>query len=556
MRRWHPVALLVLVPAGYAGVTGLPEGLWERIGPQQVGQVKATVAVLGTLLLAVRIAAGRRPGGLGRLARAWDVGLLTLGLLAAACWWNLFRFNYPMFGHPSETYHYYIGSKYYPELGYTRLYQCTALADAAAGRRDEVAARKLRDLETNALIPAATALADPGACKDHFTTARWRSFLRDVAWFRARLPERRWHQSQTDHGYNGTPAWGFFGRLLASTGPASDGQILALRLVDPIALLAMWVAVGLSFGWRTLCVALLYWGTNYPAQYGWVGGSYLRQIEIVALLVALCCLRRRREASAGFLLVLAALARIYPALLWAGPGLGAAAASITARAVRITRSQRRLALGALLGLGVLLPLAAVGTGSAGSWLEFADNSRVLLDTPLRNDMGLRTVLSYDPDNRARDVVDRRLPDPYAPWKERREAAFAERRALFVLLVAGYLVLLALAARGQPDWVAVVLGAGLVPIATELTCYYSALLVVFALLWERHPSVGLGLCALSAAGWGLVEAFHFFDEVFTGICLATVAFIVFATVLVARGATGAGQEGPRPRGALDDDSMGN
>ncbi len=528
--RHRLAALLALLPAGaLAGCTGAD--IWNGIGPQQVGQVKAGVAILGTLLLGLHVLAGRRPAGLGRFARAWDVGLLVLGIVAAACWWNLFRFNYPMFGHPSETFHYYIGSKYFPELGYTRLYQCTALADAAAGRHDEVAARRLRDLETNTLVPAATALADPGACKDHFSPERWRSFLRDVGWFRSRVPARRWHQSQVDHGYNGTPAWGFFGRLLASTGPASDAQILALRLVDPIALVTMWTLVGVTFGWRTLCVALLYWGTNYPAQYGWVGGSYLRQIEIVALLVGLCFLRRRRETTAGFLLVLGALTRVYPVLVWAGPALAAAAASVSARALRVTLSQRRLALGAVLGLAVLLPLSALGTGDAGSWLAFAANSRVLLDTPLRNDMGLRTALSYDADNRARDAVDRSLDDPFAPWKQRRAAAFEARRPLFLALVAGYLVLLGLAVRGQPDWVAVILGAGLVPIATELTCYYSALLVVFALLWERHPSVGVALCALSAAGWGFVEGFHFFDEVFTWLSVATVAFVAFATARV-------------------------
>jgi len=78
---------------------------------------------------------------------------------------------------------------------------------------------------------------------------------------------------------------------------------------------------------------------------------------------------------------------------------------------------------------------------------------------------------------------------------------------------------------QPLWVAVVLGAGLIPIATELTCYYSALLVVFALLWERTPWVGVGLVGLAAAGWGSVELFHFFDPIFTGLSLLTVAYVV-------------------------------
>lgn len=545
MPRWLPVALLVALPVGCAAAGG-------RIGPPEVASAKAGLAVAGTLLLALRIAAGRRLDRPGRLSRAWDAALLGLGILAAAGWWNFFQFNYPMFGHPSETYHYYVGSKYFRELGYTRLYPCTAVADAEAGHRDEVERRHLRNLETNTLERAADVLAHPDACKRHFTRERWRSFSRDVAWFRARLPERRWQQTQTDHGYNGTPAWGFFGWLLASTGPASDAQILALRLLDPALLIATWALVGFTFGWRTLCVALLYWGTNYPAQYGWVGGSYLRQIEIVALLAAICLLRRHRNGTAGFLLGLGALTRIYPALVMAAPALAAAARSFVERRLRVTAGEWRLALGALGALAVLLPLSAVSTGGLGSWLDFADNSRVMLGTPLRNHMGLRTVLSHDPGSPARQLMDPKLADPYQPWKRAREDAFAARRPLFFALVAGYALMLAFAARRQPEWVMVVLGAGLVPIATELTCYYSALLVVFALLWERHPPVGLALCALSAAGWALVDRFHFFDEVFPWISLATVLFVAFATVWVgwrpARDAPTRGR--PLPTGTLD------
>jgi hypothetical protein len=74
----------------------------------------------------------------------------------------------------------------------------------------------------------------------------------------------------------------------------------------------------------------------------------------------------------------------------------------------------------------------------------------------------------------------------------------------------------------------------VPIAFELTCYYWALLAAYALLWQRHPSIGAALCALSAAGWWIASPTHwydelFYDETFTGISLATVVFVSFATV---------------------------
>jgi len=498
-----------------------------------VNTVKALVAGAGTLLLLVRLVLPRWERRSARWRRLWDGALLGLGLLAAACWWNLFQFNYPIFGHPSETYHYYLGSKYFRELGYTRLYRCTAIADAEWGWRKQVAHRYIRDLETNNVELAGSLLEHPEACKQHFTPERWRSFSRDVAWFRKQLPRGRWQRTQTDHGYNGTPAWGLFGGLLARTGPATDRQILALRLIDPLLLLLTWAAVGWTFGWRVLCVALLYWGTNYPAQYGWVGGSYLRQVEFAAVLLGICLMRRQRMTAAGFLLVLAALVRIYPALLLAGPGLQAAGAMIRRRRLWLSAAHRRLLLGGLLALATVLPLSALSSGGFGAWLQFAENSRVLLGTPLRNHMGLRTLLSYDPQAPSRVTRDTRLADPYAPWKQAREQAFARHRWFFGALVAGFTLLLAAAVRRQPEWVAVVLATGLVPVAAELTCYYSAILAAFALLWRRHPAPGAALVGLSAAGWLLAERFLFYDEIFTWISLATLAFVLFATLWVWR-----------------------
>jgi hypothetical protein len=509
----------------------------------QVSTVKALVASAGALLLLARLGSRRWSRASPRWRRLADAGLLALGVLAAACWWNLFQFNYPMFGHPSETYHYYVGSKYYRELGYTRLYHCTAIADAEAGRRAEVAGRYLRNLETNRIERATAALADPDGCKRHFTPQRWRRFRRDVGWFREGLPKRRWHRMQLDHGYNGTPAWGFFGSLLAHTGQASKTHILALRLLDPLLLLVAWGAVGWTFGWRVLCVALLYWGTNYPAQYGWVGGSYLRQLELAAVLIGICLARRERMTAAGYLLALAALVRVYPVLLLAGPGLAALGAMLRERRLFLSAAQRRLLLGGVLALATLLPLSALTSGGLGAWREFAENSQVLLGTPLRNHMGLRTVLSYDPAARARDIADPSLDDPYEPWKQAREEAFARRRVVYGALVLGFVALLAAAVRGQPDWVTLVLGAGLVPVAAELTGYYSVILVAFALLWGRHPPLGVALCALSALGWLLVERFHYFDEIFTWISLATLAFVVFATAWVWRRANAASTPGP-------------
>jgi hypothetical protein len=502
-----------------------------RLSPGDLASLKALLASVGALLLAVRLLPlGWEANPLRR--RGWDAALLGLGVLAGAAWFDLFRAGFPA-GHPSETFHYYVGSKYFRELGYTRLYRCVAVADAEAGRAARVRQRRLRNLDTNSLEPAAGALDDPAACTRHFTPERWRSFRRDLAWFRDRPSVRAWHLMQTDHGYNATPVWGLIGGLLASTAPASDGQIRALRLLDPALLAAAFAGVAAAFGWRALCVVLLAWGTGHAWQFGWTGGSYLRQIELSAVLLGLGCLRRERPAAGGFLLATAALVRLYPVVLFAGPALQALVATGRARRLHLAPEHRRLALGALAAAALWLPAAAAWSGGAQSWLDFADRTRVLVSTPLRNHVGLRTLLAFDPAAPAHRLVDPALPDPYQPWKDARQRALAPRLPLFAALVGAYVALLAAAVRRQPAWAAVAVSACLVPVALELTSYYLAILAVCGLLWVRHPPVGVALVALSALGWALVDAFVHLDQIFTWFSLAAVAFALFAALWIWR-----------------------
>jgi hypothetical protein len=539
MRALAPLLLLLALAGAASGPAHAEAGSGAPVAapddrplltPRRVGDLKAGIAVAGAALLAWGAAA--RAGPESRRQRGLRDGLLLgLGLAAALGWWNFSAFHHPGFGHPSDTFHYYIGSKYFPELGYRRLYLCTAVADVEAGLRDQVEGRYLRDLASNQLMRAAAAIEHPESCTASFSPERWAAFQRDIAWFRDRLPPRRWQAIQTDHGYNATPVWTALGGTLANLAPASDRSILALRLIDPLLLAAMWGAVAFAFGWRAACVAALYWGTNYPAQYGWTGGSFLRQGWLVGSVAALCALRRGRPATAGALLAAATLLRIFPIFVAAALVLKALVGMFQQRRFQLLPDHRRLLAGALAAGAALFAFSLAAGGGARAWGEFIADSRAHLATPLRNYVGLATVVSYDPGASSAQTRDRAQDDPYAAWKEARRSAAAERRWIFLGLLGGYLALLARAAARNEDWVVGALGMGLVTMAAELTCYYSAGLLVFGLLWPRRPSIGVALCGLSALGWWIAGSGREWDEVFTGISLASVLFIVWATALL-------------------------
>jgi len=539
-RRAALVLVVAALSAGAAAAAaGPPPGVaFGLLTPRRVATAKAALAVAGAAFLALgalRVRAGR--GSSAPRLRA--AALLGLGLLGGLCGWNLLAFHYPGFAHPRDNFHYYMGAKYFRELGYARLYACTALADRAAGLRQGPRGGLLRNLETNRLEPAAAELAAPERCRSHFSPERWAAFERDLAWLRARLPARRWLEMQADHGYNATPAWGILPGLLTNAAPLSDRQILALTLLDPLLLLLAFGAVGWAFGGRVLCALLLFWGTNQFAPFDWVGGGILRQDWLAALLIGLALLRRGWPGAAGFLLGWAALLRLFPGFLLAGLALRALVRMARERRLVLAVEELRIALGGLLALAVALPLSALPTGSLRVWLDFAGRTRVMLATPLANHMGLATLLAHDPSGPAERALDASLDDPYAPWKEARQRRFASRRPLFALLVAAYLALLARAVAGLEAWEAAALGVGLVPVAAELTGYYYAVLAGLAPLALRRPMLGAALVALAALSWAIPEVWHYQDQISAAASAAVLALVLGTTLACAR------RPSPRP-----------
>src|SRR3984957_2120133 len=99
--------------------------------------------------------------------------------------------------HFSEFFHYYLGAKYFPEVGYEGLYDCTALADSEIADEDHVHARingwvrDLDDVLTDKTYPAALAHC-AGDLRPRFTPHRWDSFKGDIRELRRLSGDDMW----------------------------------------------------------------------------------------------------------------------------------------------------------------------------------------------------------------------------------------------------------------------------------------------------------------------------------------------------------------------------
>lgn len=486
------------------------------------------LAVLALALCAWRWRSRGRPG-----ARRWtDGGLAALGLLAFLSYFNFGAFHFPNYIHTWDSYHYYMGGKYFPELGYDGLYDCTAVADAQAGLTERVAARQQTNLRTNRQEDTAALLAAPERCLQRFSAERWQAFQADLGVFRAREAPQRWDRFTSDHGFNATPVWILLGTSLANLAPLSERQLLLLTLLDPLFLLGASLLLGWAFGWRVMALSLAIFACYFPARFYWTGGSFLRWDWLCWGVAAVCLLRKQFPLLGGMALGYAALLRIFPGFL----ALGLVLALLYRRWKyrQWDRAGLRFLAGMLLISLLLSGLSEWRVQRPDTHRTFIANTLKHESTPLTNNMGLRTVLAYRPGESGSQLFDAASPAPWQAWQDARRAAFVALKPLYWLLVLGWLGLLAWAVRGQPLWVALALGATLIPIAVDLTSYYYAFVLLLAPLCARMPRVAVWLLGLSAASqfvaWAPLAGMPtWFDTQFTLISLLTL--LVFLALLL-------------------------
>jgi hypothetical protein len=449
---------------------------------------------LAAAALAVLLFGRSRP----RFRRA---ALGALAFLSLCAGYNFFLSSHL---HKHEFFHYYLGSKYSPELGYQGIYRCSMAAAFEQGFVERDPLFWVTDLRDNDARMFWAIAPEAPRCDGAFSPERWEAFKVDVARFREILGTE-WRRVLADHGYNPSPVWTLIGRPLASVVPVETRWLWLLARLDLALILSLLAAIGWAFGFETLCLAAIAWGANANTGYRWIGDAFLRHVWLWAAMLGLCLLRKQKPGGAGALLTLSALLRIFPALF--GFGYVLRELRLWLRSRTLPPGFRRFLVSALLTALVLVPAAAAVSGRGpGVYREFWERISALTAFVPNNGFGLRHLLSFTTVRPTPELVDGVLTRRIASVQKLRDQALAERRVLYWGVMAGFLALFWRAVKHARDWEAAALGAALIPVLTMPAAYYLSFVLATALLAERRPRIGVELM-LALLGWNLAYLLH-------------------------------------------------
>jgi hypothetical protein len=469
--------------------------------------------------------------------------LIVAAALSVLVYNNFFNYHYGGYLNAYEFFHYYLGSKYFREIGYFDMYGAALAADEETGRLYRPRDGLVRDLRTLEYVPLDEVLADRDRYRWSFSDERWREWVGDVSFFKERLGAAAWNRILRDRGYNATPVWTMIvgGGLSNRVSTGSGAGMAFLALLDAFLLAAAFIAVAVVFGPRQALLMVVFLASSYLMAHVHMKGAFLRTDFVVALVLAACALKRRHYATAGVLVGYATTSRVFPAVFAAGlavrflwelrPGAAAALRSVRERSLYL-----RFFSGFGAAVGILLLASVVYTGGGGAWSEFARKISVhRADYHVWN-VGLPSVVAAELDSPSRAARSRGVLERLRETEATLETeSLRSRRPWMRLVQVGVMLLWLLAILRLEDHD--VLALGFVPmfvLVAPTYYYYIVLLLPFLFLAQRLDrwSGAIGLVYLFLFGMAGYWSYQRWDQYFTTYYWSSVLALGLSLYLLA------------------------
>ena len=386
-----------------------------------------------------------------------------------------------------DLYHYYLGLKYFPEVGYNDFYECHLRADQERRRPRFRDRDRVRDLDTYRIRTAREIRR--GADCSGFSEERWEEFRHDIDVF-----DRYTHRGVLrDHGYNGTPFHARVAGAIANLPEVSHENLLLMSFIDIFGLCLLLAVLCWGFGWQGAFLFALILFTNFADRFYFISASFFRYQWLITLGLGLACMKRQRYGAAAVLMVLSAMLNVFPLLYFAGLGI-----KMLFQLVRERRLEKKYKTFLAWATGATVICAALSLTHdrpVERYETFFSNMSMHSGLLTRSRIGFRYNFMY----RGEVTED----DPRYSYSRKAEE-LRRLYPIYIPLTAVILVLGLLIARRLDDVRASVLSGFLLFFMIFSTVeYYYASAAVLALLWvdELHLKRGKALAALFFALMG-------------------------------------------------------
>ena len=462
-----------------------------------------TIAVLLTAVAWRSVVLMRRRPTNPATTNAWlrwgDRTISALLLVVALCSATQYFYgsrNGSTWLHRWDIYHQLIGTKYFQELGYFRIYECTWEIDNENSKHF-AAVPELRKIETLEILPTAEAVGERD-CAQLFTEERRAQFSADIDAFYELGGKGQWTKLFTDKGFNGTPFHGWVVSNLIEHVEITDDELEWLALLD-VFLLA--IAFGfVIWAWDVKTAAnrdpVLLRELSQPLHPH--GRSILRFDYIAMLIIALALMKKDRYGIAGVCVAWATAERVFPGVFALGLALKAGVDLLATR--KLKREYLMFGLGFGGGLFVMfcLSLSLAGSVSGGLatwnewWLNIAEHTRHT--RAFRS--GFRHMFMMDG-----NVTDKHR---FASWSKKTEVFDGRAHYYWVAMVMLFApLMLAIRKLDNVTFTAIFAGAAFLTL-TIATRYYYSMMVLFLLvdrkLFEDRKQLLLAALLMLTAAW--------------------------------------------------------
>jgi hypothetical protein len=448
----NPLFFIHLFVVGLAGLAAWnlrPQGT----GTEQRGGIPALILAFAVMALAV--------GGYTNLGTSHGSGKL----------W-----------HFSEMWHYYLGSKYAPELGPYNLYRAIATAKEELGLpQDEGVVRNQRQsFELQPINEVVPVFRADGI--ERFEPERWEEFRQDVKDLAESSEGLNWPLH--DMAYNPPPTYSaLVGNISEWIRPTPEGMNVMASVDWMLAMTAL-LLVWRTFGTSSALLLTVVFCTNPLSNWFWIGAAYFRNIEFLCLCCAMCALQTKRFFWAGAALGIATGARIFPFVFIMGALLPMAADFARSREWEKLKAPALLSAGAGAALILMATAALVHQGPsnlARNWKDHAEKISAHKDIMFVYHIGAKKILAGTADDPMQDfrTVDKEMTtfDQWNSWQWQKIREKWSGWWAFSLIAWG--LVLFVCSRESPRTSMLIIGESTLFLFTLPANYYYILLAVFA-----------------------------------------------------------------------------